>query len=196
MRVSFNGVGSQVRKNEIKFSSCNNIWEISAMLKRIMYNSLQSNLIGWRGRTGTNSVQRFLKMNFSISPSQLCSHTPSALNAGAKRSGAACHMAMPQCWYLAKGAKRPSHTTNIKVFFGLLQPKFIFGLLQPKFIFGLVQPKFIFGLVQPKFIFGLVNSSPFNCMRAVYVEGLVKFNVDFWILIVYLGNSIFHLIGS
>ena len=25
-------------------------------------------------------------MNFSISPSQLCSHTPSALNAGAKRS--------------------------------------------------------------------------------------------------------------
>ena len=41
-----------------------------------------------------------------------CSHTPSALNAGAKRSGATCHMAMPQCCYLAKGAKRPSHTTN------------------------------------------------------------------------------------
>ena len=40
------------------------------------------------------------------------SHTPSALNAGAKRSGATCHMAMPQCCYLAKGAKRPSHTTN------------------------------------------------------------------------------------
>ena len=37
---------------------------------------------------------------------------PSALNAGAKRSGATCHMAMPQCCYLAKGAKRPSHTTN------------------------------------------------------------------------------------
>ena len=43
---------------------------------------------------------------------QICSHTPSALNAGAKRSGATCHLAMPQCCYLAKGAKRPSHTTN------------------------------------------------------------------------------------
>ena len=43
---------------------------------------------------------------------QLCSHTPSALNAGAQRSGATCHLAMPQCCYLAKGAKRPSHTTN------------------------------------------------------------------------------------
>ena len=44
--------------------------------------------------------------------SQICLHTPSALNAGAKRSEATCHMAMPQCCYLAKGAKRPSHTTN------------------------------------------------------------------------------------
>ena len=44
---------------------------------------------------------------------QICSHTPSALNAGAKRSWATCHMAMPQCCYLAKGAKRPSHTTNL-----------------------------------------------------------------------------------
>ena len=44
------------------------------------------------------------------------SHTPSALNAGAKRSGATCHMAMPQCCYLAKGAKRPSHTTNMQPF--------------------------------------------------------------------------------
>ena len=34
------------------------------------------------------------------------------LNAGAKRSGATCHMAMPQCCYFAKGAKRPSHTTS------------------------------------------------------------------------------------
>ena len=41
--------------------------------------------------------------------SQICSHTPSALNAGAKRRAI---MAMPQCCYLAKGAKRPSHTTN------------------------------------------------------------------------------------
>ena len=30
---------------------------------------------------------------------------------GAERSGATCQMAMPQCCYLAKGAKRPSHTT-------------------------------------------------------------------------------------
>ena len=37
---------------------------------------------------------------------QICSHTPSALNTGAKRSGATCHMAMPQFCYLAKGAKR------------------------------------------------------------------------------------------
>ena len=29
-----------------------------------------------------------------------------------ERSGATCHMAMPQCCYLAKGAKRPSHTTK------------------------------------------------------------------------------------
>ena len=29
-----------------------------------------------------------------------------------ERSGATCHIAMPQCCYLAKGAKRPSHTTN------------------------------------------------------------------------------------
>ena len=44
---------------------------------------------------------------------QICSHTSSALNAGAKRSGATCKMAMPQCCYLAKGAKRSSHTTNM-----------------------------------------------------------------------------------
>ena len=44
--------------------------------------------------------------------SQKCSHTPSVLKAGAKRSEATCHMAMPQGCYLAKGAKRPSHTSN------------------------------------------------------------------------------------
>ena len=42
----------------------------------------------------------------------MCPHIPCALNAGAKRSGATCHMAMPQCRYLAKEAKRSSHTTN------------------------------------------------------------------------------------
>ena len=50
---------------------------------------------------------------------QICSHTPSALNAGAKRSGATCHMPMPQCYYLAKGAKRPSHTTNMLTSFNI-----------------------------------------------------------------------------
>ena len=35
-----------------------------------------------------------------------------------------------------------------------------------------------------------------RCMLAVSVEGLLKFKVDFEILIVYLENSIFHLIGS
>ena len=35
-----------------------------------------------------------------------------------------------------------------------------------------------------------------RCMRAVSVEGLLKLNVDFEILIVYLENSIFHPIGS
>ena len=29
-----------------------------------------------------------------------------------ERSEATCHMAMPQCWYLVKEAKRPSHTTS------------------------------------------------------------------------------------
>ena len=29
-----------------------------------------------------------------------------------ERSGATCHMAVPQCCNMAKGAKRPSHTTN------------------------------------------------------------------------------------
>ena len=33
-----------------------------------------------------------------------------------ERSGATCHMAMPQCCYLANGAKRPSHTTNMQTF--------------------------------------------------------------------------------
>ena len=35
-----------------------------------------------------------------------------------------------------------------------------------------------------------------RCMRAVSAEGFLKFNVDFEILIVYLANSIFHMIGS
>ena len=75
---------------------------------------------------------------FSISPSQLCSHTPCALMQVG--SGATCHIAIPQCCYSAKGAKRPSHATNMKHFFGLVQPNFFFGLLRPKFIFGLCKP--------------------------------------------------------
>ena len=35
-----------------------------------------------------------------------------------------------------------------------------------------------------------------RCMKAVSAEGLLKFNVGFEILIVYLENSIFHLIDS
>ena len=58
---------------------------------------------------GDNNVAR----KFRRLKGQICLHTPSALNAGAKRSGATCHMAMSQCGYLAKGAKRPSHTTNM-----------------------------------------------------------------------------------
>ena len=68
-----------------------------------------------------NSIKRFDLCPFDQKNSaylqppngQICSHTPSALNAGAKRRGATCHMAMPQCCYLAKGAKRPSHTTKM-----------------------------------------------------------------------------------
>ena len=153
------GVGSQVRKNKIEFLSSNKILEIQHKKYLALYNSLKSD---WLTRADRNEVRsKIFKMNFSISPSQLCSHTPSALNAGAKRSGATCHMAMPQCWYLAKGAKRPSHTTNMTHFFGLVQPKFIFGLVQPKFIFGLVQPKFIFGLVNSRLIYKTkIKSSP------------------------------------
>ena len=115
-----NGVGSQVRKNKINFLSSNKISEIQRKKYLALYNSLQSDWL-------TQSVQRFLKMIFSISPSQLCSHTPSALNAGAKRSGA-----MPQCCYLAKGAKRPSHTTNMKVFFSdLCNPNLFSDLCNP-----------------------------------------------------------------
>ena len=70
--------------------------------------SLQSD---WLTGLNRNEVRsKMEKLNFSISPSQLCSYTPSAINAGAKRSGTTCHMAVPQCCYLEKGAKRPIHT--------------------------------------------------------------------------------------
>ena len=78
-----NGVGSQVRKNKIKFLLSNKISEIQHKKYLALYNSLQSD---WLMRADRNEVRsKILKMNFSISPSQLCSHTPSALNAGAKR---------------------------------------------------------------------------------------------------------------
>ena len=78
------GVGSQVRKNKIKFLSSNKISEIQHKKYLALYNSLQSD---WLTRADRNEVRsKILKMNFSISPSQLCSHTRSALNAGAKRS--------------------------------------------------------------------------------------------------------------
>ena len=43
----------------------------------------------------------------------LYTHTPSALNAGEKRSGATCHMAMPGSSYLAKGTVRAHNSTII-----------------------------------------------------------------------------------
>ena len=108
-----------------------------------LYNSLQSD---WLTRAVRNEVRsKIFKMNFSISPSQLCSHTPSALNAGAKRSDVPYgHASM----LLLGEAIEPYN--KYEAFFGLVQPKFIFGLVQPKFIFGLVRPKFIFGLVNSR----------------------------------------------
>ena len=76
-------------------------------------------------------------------------------------------MAMPHFCYLVKGAKRPSHTTNMKVFFSdLCNPTFFSDLCNPNLFTDLCNPnmfltcatQFIFGLVQPKCIFGLVNS--------------------------------------
>ena len=63
----------------------------------------------WAAKTSAH----FGDNNVAQMSRQICSHTPSALNAGAKRSGATCDMAMPQYRYLAKGAEQPSHTTNM-----------------------------------------------------------------------------------
>ena len=113
-----------------------------------LYNSLQSD---WLTRAVRNEVRsKIFKMNFSISPSQLCSHTPSALNAGAKRR------AIWPCLNVAtwRRSEAIEPYNKYEAFFGLVQPKFIFGLVQPKFIFGLVRPKFIFGLVNSRQICG------------------------------------------
>ena len=68
----FRGVGSQVRKNKIKFLSSNKISEIQHKKYLASYNSLQSD---WLTRADRNGVRsKIFKMNFSISPSQLCSH--------------------------------------------------------------------------------------------------------------------------
>ena len=54
------------------------------------------------------------RLNWKIlSLGLLCSHTPSALNSEAKRSGGTCQMANTRCCYLAKGAKRLSLSTKI-----------------------------------------------------------------------------------
>ena len=77
-------------KDKIKFLSSNKISEIQHKKYLALYNSLQSD---WLTRADRNEVRsKILKMNFSISPSQLCSHTLSALNAGAKRSEATCRV--------------------------------------------------------------------------------------------------------
>ena len=85
-------------------------------------------------------------MNFSISPIQLCSHTPSALNAReAKRSDVPIgHASM---LLLDEGSEATEPYNKYEAFFGFVQPNIIFGLVQLKFIFGLVQPKLFFGLV-------------------------------------------------
>ena len=65
----------------------------------------------WQGRFGTaiwatKRSASFGDKNIAQMPrrpnGQKCLHTPSALNAEAKRSGATCHMAMPQCCYLVE----------------------------------------------------------------------------------------------
>ena len=62
----------------------------------------------------SENVHRTRTSVFELSDPKKLKKITSALNAGAKRSGATCyHKAMPQCGYLAKGAKRPSHTTNM-----------------------------------------------------------------------------------
>ena len=141
------GVGSQFRKNKIKFLSSNKISEIQHKKYLALYNSLQSD---WLTRADRNEVRsKILKMKFSISPSQLCSHTPSALNAGGKRSGATCHMAMPQCCYLAKRTKRPSHTTNMKHFSDLCNPNSFSDLCNPNLFSDLCNPNLFSDLCNP-----------------------------------------------
>ena len=71
----------------------------------IMYRCLFKVSFYFRGSVDEINVLLTLFLQTEVS-------IPSALNAGAKGSGPTCHMAMPQCCYLAKGAKRPSHTTN------------------------------------------------------------------------------------
>ena len=48
-------------------------------------------------------------------------------------------MTLPQCCYLAKGAKRPSHTTNMQSIFRLSETCF-FGHVKPFVFFGQVAP--------------------------------------------------------
>ena len=64
-------------------------------------------------RQKAKKADKRAKIFFFKIPHDICSHTSSALDAGAKRTGATCHMAMPKCCYLVKGATRPSHTTNM-----------------------------------------------------------------------------------
>ena len=96
------GAGSQVRKNKINFFRTIR-FQKSQRRSNVVFFTRPISLAHAGGPERIPFKDE--KMNFSIFPSQLCLHTPSALNAGAKRSGATCHMAMPQCCYLAKGAK-------------------------------------------------------------------------------------------
>ena len=73
--------GHKSEKNKIKFSRPIRFQKSQRKKYLPLYNSLQSDWL-----TGSNrSPFKDGKMNLSISPSQLCSHTPSTLNAGTKR---------------------------------------------------------------------------------------------------------------
>ena len=136
------GVGSQVRKNKIIFSSSNKISEIQRKKYLALYNSLQSD---WLTRADRNEVRsKIFKMKFSISPSQLCSHTPSALNAGEKRSGATCHMAMPRSCLASRpgeGSEATEPYNKYEAFFSdLCNPNSFSDLCNPNLFSDLCNP--------------------------------------------------------
>ena len=144
------GVGSQVRKNKLKFLSPNKISELQHKKYLALYNYLQSDWLTWADRNEVRS--KIFKMIFSISPSQLCSHTPSALKAGAKRSDVPYgHASM---LVLGEGSEATEPYNIWSIVSDLCNPNSFSDLCSPNFFFGLVQPKFIFGLVKIRLVIG------------------------------------------